>query len=204
MIPLADGSFGYGRILAQPYTAFYDYRTTEPTSDLDAIAARPVLFSLAVEPAYLRVWKQIGRRDLDGAAASPVVHFMQDLADFRRCTIFDTVGMEKQVPPEACVGLERAAAWRHDHVEARLLDRFMGRPNILELSTRVRLHGRYHEYRQAPDLPGWIFEIEEIATDTYRVRGFDRAGRRIEGTGVHAGAALDEGTRLAAQLTRDH
>lgn len=202
MIPLADGSFGYGRILEQPYTAFYDYRTSEPASDLDTIAAKPVLFSLAVEPAYLRVWKQIGRRDVDGEAARPVVHFMQDLADFRRCTIFDTVGMEKEVGPEACVGLERAAAWRHDHVEERLLDRFLGRPNISELSARVRLHGRYHEYRRDPDLPGWTFEIEEIGAQTYRVRGFDRAGRTVEGTGAHAGLAFDEGKRLAAMLSR--
>lgn len=79
----------------------------------------------------------------------------------------------------------------------------MGRPNISELSGRVRLHGRYHQYRTAPELAGWIFEVEEIAADTYRVRGFDRAGRTVEGTGVHAGAAYDEGKRLAAELTRD-
>lgn len=200
MIPLADGSFGYGRILEQPYTAFYNYRTSEPTEDLDTIASKPVLFCQAVEPAYLRVWKQIGRRDLEGEVARPVVRFMQDIGDFRRCTIFDSAGMEKEVGPEACVGIERAAAWRHDHIEQRLLDTFMGRPNISELSARVRLHGRYRQYGQAPELPDWIFEVEEIAADTYRVRGFDQAGRTIEGTAVHAGDAFDEGKRLAAGL----
>jgi hypothetical protein len=34
-IPLADGSFGYGRMLELPFDAFYDYRTTSPDSDLD-------------------------------------------------------------------------------------------------------------------------------------------------------------------------
>jgi hypothetical protein len=41
MIPMADASFGYGRILEQPYTAFYNYRTSEPTEDLDTIASKP-------------------------------------------------------------------------------------------------------------------------------------------------------------------
>jgi hypothetical protein len=42
-IPLADGSFAYGRELENPYTAFYNYRTTEPSSDMDVIASKPLL-----------------------------------------------------------------------------------------------------------------------------------------------------------------
>lgn len=201
-IPLADGSFGYGRILEQPYTAFYNHHTTEPISDLDVIASKPVLFSQAVEPDYLRVWTQIGRRDLEGEVARRVVRFWQDDVGYRSCVIFDSVGMEKKVRPEACVGLEHAAAWTHHHIEERLLDTFMGRPNISELSLRVRLSDRYREYRTAEDLPGWTFEVEEIADGTYRVRGFDHDGRTVEGTGAHAGIAFEEGKRLAAKLTR--
>ena len=201
-IPLADGSFGYGRTLEQPYTAFYNYRTTKPISDLDTIASKPVLFNQAVEPDYLRVWKQIGRKDLEGEVARPVVQFIQNKFDFRRCEIFDSAGMVKKVEPEACVGLERAAAWTHDQIEERLLDTFLGRPNVSELSLRVQLSDRYKEYRTATDLPGWTFEVEEIADDTYRVRGFDQTGRTVDGTGAHAGIAFEEGKRLAAKATR--
>ena len=43
-IPLADGSFGYGRVLKLPHDAYYDYRTDTPDSDLDTpvLGARTV------------------------------------------------------------------------------------------------------------------------------------------------------------------
>jgi len=39
-IALADGSFGYGRLLESPYAAFYNHRTTSPDSELDRIASK--------------------------------------------------------------------------------------------------------------------------------------------------------------------
>jgi len=138
-IPLSDGSFGYGRVLFDPYLAFYDHRTTEPSSDLDEIAARPVLFTQVVRVRDADRWPRIGHRDLDGEVAKPVVRFMQDLADFRKCVIFDSAGNERPATPEECVGLERAAVWDPHQIERRLLDTFMGRPNEDEMRLRVRL-----------------------------------------------------------------
>jgi len=139
-IPLADGSYGYGRYLESPYFAFYDHRTTEPSTDLDVIASRPILFKISVRrsPGGDK-WEVIGKKPLEGELLEPIVQFMQDLADFRQCTIFDTAGMEKDVPPEECLGLERASVWETHGVENRLLDRFRGRPNQAELRQRVRL-----------------------------------------------------------------
>ncbi len=201
-IPLEDGSFGYGRLLEWGVVALYDHKTARPSVDLKVIGSKRVLFSVAVSAAGVKKWKAIGQQPLAGEVAKPVVHFMQDIGDYRRCTIFDSVGMEEKVGPDACIGLERAAVWEAHHVAERLLDTFMGRPNISDLSQRVRLHDRYREYRRAAELPGWTFEIEEIAADTYRFRAFDQSGRSLEGTGAHAGAAFDEGKRLAAKLTR--
>jgi hypothetical protein len=135
-IGLGDGSFGYGRLLEAPYAAFYDHRTLEPSDDLDAIASKPVLFRQAVR---LKDWEPIGSRPLEGAVAEPVVRFMQDVADFRKCTIYDTAGHTRAATPEECVGLERAAVWDTHHIEQRLLDTFMGRPNSAEVHARVRL-----------------------------------------------------------------
>ncbi|MGI5241940.1 immunity 26/phosphotriesterase HocA family protein [Dactylosporangium sp. CA-139066] len=137
-IPLSDGSFGYGRVLEHPYMAFYDLRTAEPSSDLDAVEARPILFRQAVRRRG-DAWPVIGRRDLTGAAAEPVVQFTQDRADWRKCTIFDTAGLERAATPQECVGLERAAVWDMPHIEERLLDTFEGRPNGYEVRARVRL-----------------------------------------------------------------
>lgn len=139
-IPLEDGSFGYGRVQSDPYMAFYDFHTTKPISDLDEIASKPILFSQAVRLRDVSRWESIGLRPLEGEVAKPIVRFMQDLADYRDCTIFDSAGMEKKVLPEECIGIERAAVWDAHQIEKRLLDSFMGRPNSHEVRLRVRLN----------------------------------------------------------------
>lgn len=138
-IRLADGSFGYGRVLEPPYEAFYNYRTSEPSSDLDTIASKAVLFKQAVGTAGRKNWQYIGIRRLEGEVAQPVVCYMQDLADFRECVVFDSVGMERRVSPEECIGIEQAAVWEPHGIEERLLDTFMGRANKEEVRSRVRL-----------------------------------------------------------------
>lgn len=138
-IALADGSFGYGRLLESPYAAFYNHRTTSPDSELDRIASKPILFRIAVRHLALNAWEFIGQRALEEHLTQPVVQFMQDLGNFRRCTIFDTAGNERAAEPQECVGLERAAVWEQSSVEERLLDAFQGRPNADEEHLKVRL-----------------------------------------------------------------
>ena len=141
-IPLEDGSFGYGRVLPNPYMAFYNFRTTEPSSDLDIIDSKPVLFTQAVRLFDYRRWVNIGMRALQGELTKAVVSFTQDLADFRKCVISDSEGRGKEATPEECIGLERAAVWDTHHIEQRLLDTFMGHPNEAEIHARVRLNGQ--------------------------------------------------------------
>lgn len=138
-IPLPDGTFGYGRVLEEPFDAFYAYRTMNPEADLDKIASSPILFKLAVRYPAPSPWKIIGWRALEERLTQPVVQFRQDIADFRRCTIFDTTGNARAVEPHECVGLERLAVWEQRHIEERLMDAFMGRPNATVERLRVRL-----------------------------------------------------------------
>ena len=138
-VPLADGSFGYGRMLMNPDMAFYDYRTAEPSADLDVIEAQPLVFTTSVRLRDIDGWTLLGARPLRGEVARPVVRFMQDLADHRKCVIFDTAGMKRDATPEECVGIERASVWDGHHIAERLLDHFMGRPNAQEIRARVQL-----------------------------------------------------------------
>jgi immunity protein 26 of polymorphic toxin system len=138
-IPLGDGTFAYGRALSYPYVAFYNHRTAEASSDLDEIRSKPVVFTLAVRSLGIERWTAIGKKPLEAELVKPVVQFMQDLADFRECIIFDTAGFRKEVGPEECIGLERASVWDAHRVELRLLDTFLGRPNDEEIRQRVRL-----------------------------------------------------------------
>lgn len=138
-IPLADGSLGYGRVLEPPYSAFYNYRTTGPDSDLDRIASKPILFKITARHLALKSWEAIGWRELEQHMTQPVVFFHQDVGDFRRCTIWDSAGNKRAAKPQDCIGLERAAVWEQQHVEERLLDIFMGRPNVTEEHLKVHL-----------------------------------------------------------------
>ncbi|WP_224367625.1 immunity 26/phosphotriesterase HocA family protein [Hyalangium versicolor] len=138
-IPLGDGSFGYGRVLEAPYAAFYDYRTTELDRDLSRIASKPVLFKIAVHHSSADRWKPIGWKEVETHLAQPIVAFTQDIGNLQRCTIFDTAGNERTAEPQECVGLEPAAVWEQHHVEDRLLDTFMGRPNAYVERLSVRL-----------------------------------------------------------------
>jgi hypothetical protein len=138
-ISLSDGSFGYGRTLEMPYEAYYDYRTTTPDSDLDRIASKPLLFRIAVRHLKPSSWEAIGWRALEEKLTLPIVLFKHSLGDFRQCTIFDTAGNSRKAEPQECVGLERAAVWEEFGVEGRLLDAFMGRPNLSVERMKVRL-----------------------------------------------------------------
>ncbi|WP_224367683.1 Imm26 family immunity protein [Hyalangium versicolor] len=138
-IPLGDGSFGYGRVLEAPYSAFYDFRTTEPDTDLGRISPHAILFRIAVRHASQQRWKHIGWRNLESHMAQPIVAFTQDIGDFRRCVIFDTAGNERVAQPQECVGIEPAVVWEQRHVEERLLDTLMGRPNGYMVRLSVKL-----------------------------------------------------------------
>jgi hypothetical protein len=138
IIPLEDGSFAYGRVLDYPFFALYNYRTDQPSGNLDDIASKPILFRQSVRMFDYTRWANIGHRELEGEAAEPSIFFMQSIENYRNCTIFDSAGMERSATPEECVGLERASVWDPPLIETRLLDTFEGRPNEAEIRARVR------------------------------------------------------------------
>lgn len=137
-IPLADGTFGYGRLREFPYAAFYDLRTESPLDDLAAIAARPVLFTLAVHKSVTDAWPVIGSLPLEPALEQPLVRFRQNVADPSDCEIVDTAGNVRRATPQECEGLERSSVWDPVHVQDRLLDAFLKRPNKWVESLKVK------------------------------------------------------------------
>ncbi len=87
-IPLADGSFGYGRVLKLPHDAYYNYRTETPDSDLDRIASQPILFKISVRHLEERGWELIGWRKLEEQFSQPIVQFMQNRGELPRLPDF--------------------------------------------------------------------------------------------------------------------
>jgi hypothetical protein len=57
----------------------------------------------------------------------------------RSCQIIDVEGNIRDVSPEECSGLERAAVWEAGHVAKRIHDHYAGRPNAHLESMRLKL-----------------------------------------------------------------
>jgi hypothetical protein len=144
-LTLPDGSYGYGRLREDDAVAIYNFHTQEPVSDLDVIAAKPILFTVYVHRSVISKWEVIDKKPLEAHLKEPAVWFWQDIGDFRNCKIVDSVGNEKPATPEACEGLERLAVWEGNGVEKRLLDMFMDRPNPTVEHQKVRYED-YHPH----------------------------------------------------------
>ncbi len=85
-IGLADGSFGYGRLLGSPEAAFYDYRSREAETPVERIVGQPVAFRLLVHHSILSRWAAVGSAPLEPELQHPGRYFHQDIADASRCT----------------------------------------------------------------------------------------------------------------------
>lgn len=131
-IPLGDGTHTYGRLLVRPYVEVYDSVTRDAVTDLNAIVARPVLFTVSVFDRAITSgrWPIVGKLPYDEDTAEMPLQFKQDAADLRRCSLIDAWGNITRASLEECQGLERAAVWEAEHIEDRIRDHYAGRPNV--------------------------------------------------------------------------
>lgn len=130
----------YGQLLTDPYVAVYDLATDQDETDMAKVVTRPILFIVAVhDRAIGRAFPVVGRAPA-GSAPPPVPeYFMQDMFNPRNCKIIDVEGNMREVTPQECVGLERAAVWEAEHVAERIRDHYAGRPNPHLESMKLRL-----------------------------------------------------------------
>ena len=135
---LSDGSYGYCSVLRDGGVAVYGAATKEPRSTISEVGPQGVLFIVTVHRSAFRRWEAIGRGAVDESVARGD-RFMQDMGNPLDCRIFDSEGHERPAKPADCIGLERVAAWDANHVEERLLDTLMGRPNRWVEQMKVKL-----------------------------------------------------------------
>jgi len=120
----------YGVLLADPYVAVYDLPGAGDLPDPADLLASRILFIVAVyDRALARDWPVVGRVPPDSQLPAVPEFFMQDMFNPQSCKIIDVEGNVRQVPPEQCAGLERAAVWEAGHVAERIRDHYAGRPN---------------------------------------------------------------------------
>jgi hypothetical protein len=128
-IDLNDGFRAYARVLDEASFAVYDCRS-ETELLLDDILRLPVLFEVAVMKWAVTKgrWKVIGTTPMESAHSVPAPKFIEDQLNKGHFEIYEH-GKIRPASRAECIGLERAAVWEPEHVEDRIRDHFVGRPN---------------------------------------------------------------------------
>lgn len=139
-IPLADGTHCYAIVLPQARFAFFDYHGQEDI-DVGEIVKRTVLFQLFVMDyaATSGRWPIIGHVDPSPVLLQSPVFFKQDTINKSKFWLYRAGEDEISATREQCEGLERVSVWDPEHVEDRLLDHYMSRPNKWVESSKERL-----------------------------------------------------------------
>lgn len=137
-IDLGQEFMAYARVLEEGLFAFYDSRARQPLA-MDDITARAVLFIVPVMAyAVTRArWKVVGNAPLDDTLQNPPPLFWQDVLDPDSFKLYDK-GKFRPATREQCMGLERLAVWDPEHVEDRLRDHYLGRPNDSVESLKIK------------------------------------------------------------------
>jgi hypothetical protein len=131
-IDLRDGIFAYGQMVGKAQYAFFDYFGPSLQSEvLGSLGACKVVFVLAVMDSAVKSgrWKIVGFSELRPELKMPRSYFMQD-AITKKFSIYDAdTGNISSANFSEISGLECAAVWESEHVEDRLRDYQVGRPN---------------------------------------------------------------------------
>lgn len=142
-IDLGDGLKAYGRVLKEPLFAFYDgHSRDDHRPPIDGIASWPVAFRIWVMNSAITKgrWKVIGSLPVPPEARLKPKFFKQDAIN-GRLSIYDddaAPSYERPATFAECEHLECAAVWEPEHVEDRLRDHFVGKPNRWVDAMRIK------------------------------------------------------------------
>jgi hypothetical protein len=135
-IALSENRKSFARVLHEPLLAFYDKQydsLADPT--IDEITAFPIAFKICVMNSAITKsrWKVVGTLPLTPDMRVQPMFCKQDIIS-KKLSIYHEIpelapSYERHASIEECIGLETAAVWAPEHVEDRLRDHFLGRPN---------------------------------------------------------------------------
>lgn len=57
--------------------------------------------------------------------------------------------------------------------------------------------------REFSELPGWLFDADEVSAGVYRAFGRDHAGRNVEATGLDPDALIEKCKQAALKMMAD-
>lgn len=133
--------------------------------NIDDVVKNNVLFYclLYTEELLVNKYKLLGNislNELDKDNIPPF--FIQDIGNFRNCSLIFSNGERKKVFPADCVGLERLVIWDYSSFMGRIEDRIVGKKNVYEETYKVILNEDDIRNTPNPNLLRWDFVKEEF------------------------------------------
>ncbi|CAN5502858.1 hypothetical protein BH10BAC2_BH10BAC2_28840 [soil metagenome] len=128
-VKLEDNFHAYGRILNNGDCAFYDYKIDYEELDLKKIILQKIIFTAIVVVSEIKKgrWPIIGHLDLEERFKNSPKYQLQSIAS-NHYRIIDN-GLLRNSTAEECEGLEFGFVWEAHHIEERINDFYLGRPN---------------------------------------------------------------------------
>jgi len=140
-IDLGNGCQQYAQVASEPLMVFFGDGSADDLAPED-LRRLPVLFRLWVANHAVTTgrWPVIGRAALTRENRAEPFFYKQDAITggltLYHCD-FAATNWERAATPADCAGLEAAAVWEPEHVEDRLRDHLMARPNKWVDSLRI-------------------------------------------------------------------
>ncbi|MDN3353783.1 hypothetical protein [Actinomadura sp. DC4] len=121
-----------------PYVAFYGENVSMEEAGFPSEA--PMFIIVVARTAYASGgWGSPLRRLAEEFLPAIPRFFWQSPVKKSECKIVEPIKRRVAAAPGECVGLEPEAVWSQEHIEARIIDTYAGRPNAFLESLRVRL-----------------------------------------------------------------
>ena len=132
-IPINNGEYYcYGQLIGYGECAIFDFRTTEPLTDLSTLEDKRTLFRVAVYRDVIGsgVWLKVGKLPLrDEFKQFPdqyIFHGWNQRFFLYKVETGEIIAASK----DECRGLERCAVWDSNHVEDRIIAHYNNEPCV--------------------------------------------------------------------------
>jgi hypothetical protein len=133
------GAWAYGKVIDFPLMAFYAART-ERVTDLARLQGERFAFRIWVMKYAIgkKGWPLIGSLEVSADESAEQWFFKKDRISGRITKYRDSASAEIPATVAECAGLECAAVWDPIHIESRLRDALVGKPNAIVESLRAK------------------------------------------------------------------
>ena len=130
----------YAQILQEGY-AFFDFKSDKKLKDFSPLLQAKILFIINVDSYVVNkgFWMKVGKLPIRQDLKKLPLKFIKDELNPKHFELYNpNTGEISNATKDQCKGLERAASWANNHVEDRIRDHYLKRPNVWLEQMRIK------------------------------------------------------------------